>query len=81
MRRPLILVYLLLVAAGGWACGDKLMLVMGARGQIQRFRPALILAYPGQTESAALIRERQLQPAMKRAGHGIQGVEDSVNRH
>jgi len=60
MCRPLILMYLLLTAAVAWACGDKLMLVMGARAQIQRFRPALILAYPGQTESAALIRELHL---------------------
>jgi DNA-binding NtrC family response regulator len=54
------------------------MLVMGARAQIQRSRPALILAYPGKTESAALIRELQLQPAMKKAGHRIQVVEDSA---
>jgi hypothetical protein len=78
MRRLLILVLLLLVAAIGWACGDKLLLVMGTRRQIQPFRPALILAYPGQTASAGLIRDLRLQPAMKNAGHKIQVAEDSA---
>jgi hypothetical protein len=78
MRRPLILVYFFLVAAVAWGCGDKLMLIMRARTQIQPFRPALILAYPGQTASAALIRDLQLHPAMKKAGHRIQVVEDSL---
>jgi hypothetical protein len=77
MRRLLILPGLLLVAAVAWACGDKLMLVMGARSlQIRPVRPALILAYPGQTGSATLIRDLQLQRAVKKAGHRIQVVED-----
>jgi hypothetical protein len=77
MSRLLILPGLLLVAAVAWACGDKLMLVMGARSlQIRPARPALILAYPGPTASAALIRELQFQPAVKKAGHRIQVVED-----
>ena len=77
MRRLLILPGLLFGAAVAWACGDKLMLVMGARSlQIRSVRPALILAYPGQTVSATLIRDLQLQPAVKKAGHRIQVVED-----
>ena len=77
MRRTPILLGLLLVAAVAWACGDKLMLIMGARSsQIRPVHPALILAYPGQTASATLIRDLQLQPALKKAGHRIQVVED-----
>jgi hypothetical protein len=77
MRRPLVLLGLLLVAAVAWACGDKLMLIMGARSsRIKPVHPALILAYPGRTASATLIRNLQLQPAVKKAGHRIQVVED-----
>jgi len=77
MRRSLILPGLFLVAAVAWACGDKLMLVMGARSsRIKPVRPALILAYPGRTASATLIRDLQLQPAVRKAGHRIQVVED-----
>lgn len=77
MRRLLVLLGLLLVAAAAWACGDKLMLIMGARSsQIKPVHPALILAYPGQSVSAALIRDLQLQPALKKAGHRIQVIED-----
>ena len=78
MRRSLILLGLLSVAAVAWACGDKLMLIMGARSSQVRSHPAVILAYPGQTASAALIRDLQLQPAMKKAGHKIQVVEDAT---
>lgn len=76
MSRLLILPALLLVAAVAWACGDKLMLIMGARLQIRSVHPALILAYPGQTPSATLIRDLQFQSAVKKAGHRIQVVED-----
>jgi ABC-type amino acid transport substrate-binding protein len=77
MRRSLILPGLFLVAAVAWGCGDKLMLIMGARSsRIKPVHPALILAYPGRTASAALIRDLQLQPAVKKAGHRIQVVED-----
>ena len=77
MRMSLIVPGLFLVAAGALACGDKLMLVMGARSaRIKPVRPALILAYPGRTASAALIRDLQLQPAVKKAGHRFQVVED-----
>ena len=79
MRVRLVLPGLFLVAAAAWACGDKLMLIMGATSsRINPFRPALILAYPGQTASATLIRNLQLQPAVKKAGHRIQVVEDSA---
>jgi ABC-type amino acid transport substrate-binding protein len=77
MRRSLILPGLFLIAAVAWGCGDKLMLIMGARSlRIKAGPPALILAYPGQKASAALIRDLQLQPAVKKAGHRIQVIED-----
>lgn len=77
MRRSLILLGLLLVGAVAWACGDKLMLIMGARASLMRpGHTALILAYPGQSASAGLIRNLQLQPLMKKAGHRFQVVED-----
>ncbi len=79
MRRSLILLGLLLVGAIAWACGDKLMLVMGLRySQIKPLHPAAILAYPGKAASAALIRSLQSQPALKKAGHRFQIVEDSA---
>jgi hypothetical protein len=77
MRLRLILLSLLLAAVVAWACGDKLMLVMGVRSsRIKPVHPALILAFPGQSVSAKLIRDLQLQPAVKRVGHRIQVVED-----
>jgi len=79
LRRPLTLLGLLLVGAVAWACGDKLMLVMGARySQIKPLHPASILAYPGQSPSAAVIRGLQTQPAFKKAGHRLLLVEDSA---
>ena len=79
MRRALILLGLLFVGAVAWACGDKLMLIMGAKSSLIRAgHPALILAYPGQSASAPLIRNLQLQPLMKKVGHRFQVVEDAA---
>lgn len=79
MRRPLIVLGLLLFGTIAWACGDKLMLVMGARSsQIKPFHPAAILIYPGRSASAALIRGFESQPAFRRAGHHLQLVEDAA---
>jgi len=78
MRRPLSLIGLLLVGAIAWACGDKLMLVMGSRSSLIRPpHPGAILIYPGQSASASLIRSLASQPAFKKAGHRFQLVEDS----
>ena len=79
MRRPLILLGLLLVGTIGWACGDKLMLVMGARyGQLKPVHPAAILAFPGNSASATLIRGLQSQSVLKKAGMRFQVVEDNA---
>jgi hypothetical protein len=77
MQKLLILLSLLLLSATAWPCGDKLMLIMGARSsRIKPFRPAVILAYPGQTASATLIRDLQREPVVQKAGHRIRVVED-----
>lgn len=79
MRWPSILPGFLLAGAIAWACGDKLMLVMGSRiSQINPQHPAAILAYPGKAASAALIRNLQAQPAFRKAGYHFQLVEDSA---
>ena len=79
MRRPLALIGLLLAGTVVWACGDKLMLVMGSRSsQIRPLHPASILAYPGQYASATLIRGLQSEPAFRKAGYRIQLIEDSA---
>jgi len=79
MGRLLSLTGLLLVGSVIWACGDKLMLVMGSRSsQIRPLHPASILAYPGQSASAALIRGLQSEPAFRKAGYRVQLVEDSA---
>lgn len=79
MRTTWMLVGLLSVGGVAWACGDKLMLVMGSRfSQIKPLHPALILVFPGQSASATLIRELPSQPAFKKSGHRFQLVEDSA---
>jgi len=79
MRRTLILAGLLLGGTIAWACGDKLMLVMGSRpSQINPLHPAAILVYPGQSASATLIRGLASQPAFRKAGYRFQLVEDSA---
>ena len=55
------------------------MLVMGARfSQIKPLHPAVILAFPGQSSSAPVIRSLASQPALRKAGHRFQLVEDSA---
>ena len=78
MRRAPILAMFLLSGAGVWACGDKLMLVMGLRPSHMRLsRPATILGYTRpDSPSSRLIRELQHQPAVRKAGHSFEFVED-----
>ena len=79
MRSPLIVLGLLLFGTVAWACGDKLMLVMGSRSsQIKPFHPAAVLVYPGRSASAALMRGFQSLPAFRKAGHRFQLVEDAT---
>jgi len=79
MPRALILLGSLLIGTVVWGCGDKLMLVMGMRvSQIKPLHPAAILALPGQSPSAPIIRNMQAQGAFKKAGHRFQVVEDAA---
>jgi len=76
MRKLLIPLGLLSMAAAGWACGDRLNLFTSLRSAELRSHPGLILAYPGRNASASVIRDLQLQPAVKKAGYRFQVVED-----
>ncbi|HLJ46119.1 MAG TPA: hypothetical protein VKU01_08935 [Bryobacteraceae bacterium] len=72
MRTWGVLPGILLVGTLAWACGDKLMLVMGSRAsQIKPLYPAAILAYPGRSASAPLIRSFESQPAFRKAASGL----------
>src|SRR5436853_3805278 len=75
MRKSHIPLMFFLTAAVAWACGDKLMLVMGGARFSAR---AAILAYAHQNvTSSAVIRDLQSQAAVKKAGHTVQVVEDA----
>jgi hypothetical protein len=78
MRKLLIFVLFLSTGVGAWACGDKLMLVMRVRlAQLRLGHPVVVLAYTQRDlPSSALIRQIQLQPAVKKAGHRFQFIED-----
>jgi hypothetical protein len=80
MRKLLILAPFFLMGAAAWACGDKLMLVMRVRlAQLKLGRPVAILAYAQRDlPSSALIRQMQLHPAVKKAGHRFQFIEDTA---
>lgn len=83
--RKLVMALLLLATAAltvsaAFACGDHLMLLArGARfGQVFRHAHAVsILAYTRQNSSVpAVVRDLELQPALKEAGDKLQAVED-----
>jgi hypothetical protein len=80
VRKLLICLPLFLTTAVGWACGDKLMLVMRIRlAQFKLGHPITILAYTQRdSPSSASVRQIQLQPDVKKAGHRFQFVEDSA---
>jgi hypothetical protein len=79
MRKFLVLQAFFLGAAVAWACGDKLMLVMRVRlAQLKLGHPVAILAYAQRDlPSSDLLRKIQLQPAVKKAGHRFQFIDDS----
>ena len=80
MRKLLIFLPLFLTTAVAWACGDKLMLVMRVRlAQLKLGHPVAILAYAQRDlPSSALVRQIQLQPAVKKAGHRFQFIDDTA---
>jgi len=67
-----------LTAAVALACGDKLMLMMRVRlAQLKLGHPVTILAYAQRDlPSSPLVRQLELQPAVKKAGHRFQFIED-----
>ena len=75
MHKLSILPAILLAGSVAWACGDKLMLVMGSRHLLLKNHPAAILAFAGNSRSAGLIRSLTSQPALQKAGHRFQVVE------
>jgi CheY-like chemotaxis protein len=76
VRKLAILLAFLLTGGIVWACGDKLMLVMGVRLAQIKNHPAAILVYPVSAPSAAVIRQIPLQPALAKAGHKFQVADD-----
>jgi len=80
MRKLLLPLMFLLTVAAAYACGDKLMLMMRLRvAQLKLGHPVTILAYAQRDlPSSSLVRQLQLQPAVKKAGHRFQFVEDGA---
>jgi len=80
VRKILIPLAFFVTAIAASACGDKLMLVMRVRlAQLKLGRPVAILAYTQRDlPSSALVRQIQLQPAVKKAGHRFQFIEDTT---
>ena len=79
MRKLLIPLLALLTSAAALACGDKLMLIMRVRlAQLKLGHPITVLAYAQRDlPSSAYLHQIQLQPAVKKAGHRFEFVEDS----
>jgi hypothetical protein len=80
VRKLLILVPVFLTGSVALACGDKLMLVMRLRlAQLKLGHPITVLAYTQRDlPSSASVRQLQLQPEVKKAGHRFQFVEDGA---
>ncbi len=80
MRRILIPLVFFFTAGAVWACGDKLMLVMRVRlAQLKLGRPIAILAFTQRDlPSSDLVRQIQLQPAVKKAGHRFRFIDDTA---
>ena len=79
MRKVCVILPFFLVTAVALACGDKLMLVMRVRlAQLKLGHPVAILAVTEKDfPSSAMVRQIQLQPAVKKAGHRFEFLEDT----
>jgi CheY-like chemotaxis protein len=80
MRKLVFPLAVLLTVTVAYACGDKLMLVMRLRAaQLKLGHPVTILAYAQRDlPSSDLVRQIQSQPAVRKAGHRFQFVEDGA---
>ena len=83
MRKPSALIVTLAVASllttTAFACGDKLMLLVGNVRFRQAYgaRPAAILAYVHQNSAVpSLVTALEQQPALRKAGHKVYVVDD-----
>src|SRR5882672_10293035 len=81
MRKLVLPLAVLLTVTVAYACGDKLMLVMRLRAaQLNLWHPFTILAYAQRDlPSSDLVRQIQSQPAVRKAGHRFEFVEDGTN--
>src|SRR5437867_7840510 len=73
----LALIAVHLCATAGWACADKLRVLGRAirYQQVAAAHPASILFYLGPNTGSG-VRDPQLQPALKQAGHKLYTVQD-----
>ncbi len=80
MRKVPVALSFFLTAAVALACGDKLMLMMRLRvAQLNLGHPVTILAYDQRDlPSSAFVRQIQSQPAVQKAGHRFQFIEDTA---
>jgi CheY-like chemotaxis protein len=81
MRKLVVPLAFFLAVTVAYACGDKLMLVMRLRAaQLKLGHPLTILAYAQRDlPSSDLVRQIQSQPAVRKAGHRFEFVEDGTN--
>jgi CheY-like chemotaxis protein len=81
MRKLVVPLAFFLAVTVAYACGDKLMLVMRLRAaQLKLGHPVTILAYAQRDlPSSDLVRQIQSQPAVRKAGHRFEFVEDGTN--
>jgi CheY-like chemotaxis protein len=81
MRKLVVPLAFFLAVTVAYACGDKLMLVMRLRAaQLKLGHPVTILAYAQpDLPSSDLVRQIQSQPAVRKAGHRFEFVEDGTN--
>jgi hypothetical protein len=79
MRKAFIPLIFLCTTGAAMACGDKLMLIMRVRlAQLKLGHPISVLALTQrELPSSAFVRQIQAQPAVKKAGHRFQFVEDT----
>jgi len=81
MRKLVAPLAFFLAVTVAYACGDKLMLVMRLNAaQLKLGHPVTILAFAQRDlPSSDLLRQIQAQPAVRKAGHRFQFVEDGTN--
>jgi hypothetical protein len=75
----LVIATVALGSVAAYACGDKLMLLIGSARyrQVYNAHPASILAFTPQNSAVpGIVSELEHQPALKRGGHKFYSVDD-----